>query len=427
MQLGVNVHPLHDEYASVSPAQLLDRVQATGATMVRLDIHWAWIESQRPGQENWNAGQVQRLNAFLDEAASRHIQVLATVTEAPAWASIDPTSDYAAFLGRLVPYADGRIQYWEIWNEPNAPGLPFAHDPAGYARLLAGAYGVVKGVDPSALVIGGALAPRNPQPGELSTLDYVEGMYAAGAAANMDRLSIHPYTDGNPPNWSDSRWSMNSFGTAASAIHDAMLRAGDTRTLVISELGWTTVGQCANCWTPTLPTSEADQATFLAQATAMAQMWGFVDALIAYELVDRGNTTSSDFEDHFGLFRRDLSAKPAAVSLSHPQMPPSGTSLPAQGCPPANNQTITTPTDVPVNGPAIVHPWWNNGRPSFGQRQVRVELQSGESGTVIQMMGLVYQYANTPACRANLDAEFANASELPVRSLGQLQAEGLIR
>lgn len=106
---------------------------------------------------------------------------------------------------------------------------------------------------------------------------------------------------------------------------------------------------------------------------------------------------------------------------------PALTTVGAQpGCPPAEDRTYATPTDVTVAGPAIVHPWWNNGIPTFGQAQVRVLLRAGESATFLQAMGKTYTYQDSDACRANLDNEFTNAN-FPIMTVGELESEGLVR
>lgn len=96
-----------------------------------------------------------------------------------------------------------------------------------------------------------------------------------------------------------------------------------------------------------------------------------------------------------------------------------------QGCLPAEEKTLASPTDLAVKGPAIVHPWWNNGKPSFGQTQTRVKVNSGELATFAQMMGKAYVYQDVQACQANLDKELASAS-FPVKTLAELRGEGLI-
>ncbi len=96
----------------------------------------------------------------------------------------------------------------------------------------------------------------------------------------------------------------------------------------------------------------------------------------------------------------------------------------AQGCPPAKENTYTSNTDVTVSGPAIVHPWWNTGVPSFGQAQVRTKVEAGQTVTFVGMQGKSWVYAQNPACAANLDKELANAS-FPVKTVAELKAEDL--
>lgn len=96
------------------------------------------------------------------------------------------------------------------------------------------------------------------------------------------------------------------------------------------------------------------------------------------------------------------------------------------GCPPAQEKTYTTNTDVQVTGPAIVHPWWNTGGTSFGQEQVRVKILAGQTVTLLQMQGKVYTYQGSPACEANLNRGFDNAN-FPEKTLAELTSEGLVK
>lgn len=90
----------------------------------------------------------------------------------------------------------GRIDAYEIGNEPNLVeewgGPP---DPAAYATLLEIAYREIKSADPDALIVSAGLAPLNGwgDPNYVDDLDYLRGMYEAGAAAHFDVLGIHPF------------------------------------------------------------------------------------------------------------------------------------------------------------------------------------------------------------------------------------------
>lgn len=94
-------------------------------------------------------------------------------------------------------------------------------------------------------------------------------------------------------------------------------------------------------------------------------------------------------------------------------------------CPPATNDNYEQPSTVEVTGLAIVHPWWNNDRPSWKQELVRIQLAAGETITFIDMMGRVYTYQNTPACEANMPREFANGDTLRIVTVQELVSQGL--
>ncbi|HLZ10028.1 MAG TPA: cellulase family glycosylhydrolase, partial [Chloroflexota bacterium] len=333
--LGVNLHPLQNIYSIYQPDQLLDRATETGATVVRIDVHWDWFEWTEPGVAGWDSDQAQRLAAFLESAQRHNLPVLAVVMDAPCWASSDPRKvcglteqrynwreppanpdDFAAFLSRLVTRYGRQIRYWEIWNEPNLPQFWTRPDPVAYVRLLRAAYPAIKSSDPTATVLAGALAPIEPDQFGIPTFDYVEAMYSAGAKGFFDALSFHPYTDGQSPVVDRPRWPAHSFGQSVPVLHAAMLRAGDASPIWLTESGWPTTPSCPSCgWQPTF-TSEADQARYLAQEIGLVRNWTYVDALVWYELFDRGASQSTSAEDHFGLFHHDLSPKPIVGVLN---------------------------------------------------------------------------------------------------------------
>jgi hypothetical protein len=328
--LGVNLHPLQNVYAIYPPDQVLDRVVELGATVVRIDVHWDWLEWTGPGVDEWDPGQVQWLNAFLDAAHKRNLQVMATVLDTPCWASSDGArvcdpadahynwreppanpSDFGDFMARLAAQYQGRIQYYEIWNEPNLPLFWTHPDPVIYTRLLQAAYPAIKAADPDATVLGGALAPIEAGAPGIDTFTFLGGMYAAGAKGSFDALSFHPYTNGQPPTVDQPTWPVHSLGRSVPALHSAMLGAGDARPIWLTESGWPTTPSCRGCSAHPTFTSEADQATFLGQEVRLVRSWDYVAGLVWYELFDRGLAPGTSAEDHFGLFHHDLSPKPA--------------------------------------------------------------------------------------------------------------------
>lgn len=342
--MGVTVHPLQDVYNPSTNHQKITLSKSIGASIVRIDIHWAWMEPFGPGSGSWNQSQVQRLEAFLVAAAAHNLEVLALITETPCWASTDPgkdcnaaainydwqyppanPQDFANFTTELVRRYGHIIKYWELWGEPNSPFAWWeVPNPTHYVALLRAAYPAIKNENPDAVVITGGLAPWDGSPEyPFSTAQYLDAMYRAGAKDYFDALAFNPYTDGNAPGWYNPAFPMHSFSHSVPALRQVMLAHGDVKPVWLTEIGWTTVPVCnpAYCWTPSLPTTENEQATYLNESVYIAQSWNYVEAFIWYELIDRGPTSSEQVEDHFGIFRLDHTPKPASGAFRNLTLP----------------------------------------------------------------------------------------------------------
>lgn len=191
-----------------------------------------------------------------------------------------------------------------------------------------------------------------------------------------------------------------------------------------------------------IPASAADGGRFILARPLKGHVWEYADctdqevldqinAHIGRRLAGHANNAGYFEWKSTGLFlpsgKSSIAPSAPAPAAPAPQRPvsqsaPAAPSAPpAEGCPGAREMTYATPTDVTITGPAVVHPWWNNGSVSFGQAQVRVMFESGQTATLVGMMGKTWTYNNTPACIAALPKEFNNAS-FPVKTLGELGA-----
>lgn len=308
---GVNLHPLQDRYAVYKPAQTLQLARELGASVVRIDIHWEWIAYLRSGTTARSAQQVRELDAFLAAAAHRHLRVLATVVDTPCWASSEPgkqcppgpsdyqgrypptnPQDYANFLTQLVHHVRHRIQYYEIWNEPNIARFWAQPDPVVYTQLLRAAYRAIKAQDPSAQVLAGATSGAD--------VGFVNGLYEAGAKGYFDALSVHPYSGRQPPD--ACSLPSTSFRCGVEQIRRVMLRHGDTRPIWLTELGQSVSAEV----------DPAKQASYVTQAFSLIRRWHYVRGALWYELYD--DPTGHDGE-HFGLFEGSLCPRPAASAF----------------------------------------------------------------------------------------------------------------
>jgi len=152
---------------------------------------WAQVERQK-GQYQIDPAS----DRVIREASAQGLQPLLVLGQGNAFYDRGgmPLSDaaqaafaqYAAFLA--VRYK-GVVKQYEVWSEWNVGmgSVPQVNqgDAAAYARLLAKVHAAIKAVDPTIVVLGGAI--RTPDAG------WSSGLFRAGGLASLDGLSVHPY------------------------------------------------------------------------------------------------------------------------------------------------------------------------------------------------------------------------------------------
>lgn len=188
---GVHI-PLSPEYFQIA--------RAVGARWCR--IHDASAITKWPVAEP-RLGQYVYYDDAVDGARKAGLAILGMLDGGPSYASVKPraTSGYFAnynrvdapdaqaewqeYVANVVAHYKGRIDYWEVWNEPwasvSTPG------PADlYGVLLKEAYPAAKQANPDAVIIG-----VDTTLGKDSFTD--TAMKTAGGSASYDAMSFHDY------------------------------------------------------------------------------------------------------------------------------------------------------------------------------------------------------------------------------------------
>ena len=204
-------------------------------------------------------------------------------------------------FGALGEFLAGRFQgkarYFECWNEPNQGFYLYPQEPASarsgggatYLKMLKAWYAGVKRGSSTAVVIGGATAPRGR--GDLVSTPpqaFARYLKANGAAAYMDAYSHHPYTPGGstqvkpgqPPNNPDRCVTLGNLGQLTSLF--------PSKPFYLTEFGYNT----QYCRWFGVTVSKADQARYLREAYSYARRYRQVKALLWF-LVDDWNPTGS--------------------------------------------------------------------------------------------------------------------------------------
>ena len=282
--------------------------QAVGAKFLRTDINWAQIQGQGPSSFDWTL-----TDNVVKGAKARGMQILGVIMYTPSWdrpAGSGPTyhpdpAAYARFArAAAAHYAAMGVHSFEIWNEENTPAFwSPSPSPADYAALLQAAYPAIHAGDPSATVITGGLAPATTDGTNFSPVDFLSGVYGAGAQGSFDAVGAHPYCWPAMPGAADS-WSAwyQMYGTSTS-LRSLMVAHGDgAKKIWGTEFGAPTNGPAGSF------VSQATQAQMIGTAFKLWSGYSWAGPLFIYQGRDQGTDTSTR-ENFFGFLNHDGTPK----------------------------------------------------------------------------------------------------------------------
>ncbi len=263
----------------------LERLAAGGIGWVRLRVEWDAVEPEQ-GHYNW-----QPTADILRAVADAGLQPVVLLDGSPAWARAPNDSgendqplappqnpaDFAAFAQAFAGHFGEGVRYYQIWDEPNiAPHWGNRHiDPVGYAQLLEVAAGAIRAADADSYILSAALAPTGDR-GHLAIDEpfFVQRMIAAGAADSFDALALQPFGFGAAPAHSRQVGDQLDFQRAA-ILRRTLVNAGlGQKPIWAMRFGWNVRGDSP--WGTVTP---ADQATYLADARAVAARWPWLATL----------------------------------------------------------------------------------------------------------------------------------------------------
>ena len=232
-------------------AEMLPELRKYGATQSRVGACWFVIERER-GQEYDFASVDREVNLHVENGFS----VVLNLATVPLWASEVPEEavrilkerkhenlvgtfmvspnrmdDYVRWVKAMAERYRDRVDYYEIWNEPDGmagpvveyddngqvTGVRYGGDPREFTRVLKAAYATLHKYDPGCTVVACSLESKTA---------FLEGIYRAGGKGFFDAVSIHAY--GEPLN---RKWIQE--------IRDCMVAHGDgDKGILITEYGW---------------------------------------------------------------------------------------------------------------------------------------------------------------------------------------------
>ncbi|MBI2684059.1 MAG: hypothetical protein HYX33_01500 [Actinobacteria bacterium] len=337
-------------FSTLDPAVRMARVAALGARLVRVDLRWDRVAPRRPMDARDPADPAYdwaRMDAVVNAARARRIEVLFTVWGTPTWARDPAITDSGPFdpsairpgrpedLGEFAAaaarrYAPLGVRRWEAWNEPNIPLFlipQFA--PVGdkwvnvsaetYSAMATSFYVGVKSVDPGAIVAGAVTAPvgercptycPNGSLDRTYPIDFLMLLDRPGLRPPMDAVSHHPYPQSGPRayDFAGSTYvDIYNIDRFERAVDRTYLRG---KPLWLTELGFSTAPTANYNTYFRLP----QQAEYLADSYQRLRRNARVKLVSWYFLQDNAEWTS-------GLLRADATAKPSARAFAFPVAP----------------------------------------------------------------------------------------------------------
>lgn len=241
------------------------------------DVHWVRLGFQtHDGILN-----LADYDRTVDTLCAQGIAVLGLVNQEMLsrqdYASPDEASEasyrteFAALTGLLAEHFAGRIEHWEIWNEPNlAEGAYLS--PSRYAHLLLRTQQAIRRVNPSAQILLGGLASAWADSHEYLRAVYTTLDSELQGARPFDVVAIHPYPrtlEGPDPTVYLFADQAAGYVTILDKFLQTMAEYGDgEKPLWITEIGWNSAQQGASppwCYTGVL-VQEYEQARYLTAA-----------------------------------------------------------------------------------------------------------------------------------------------------------------
>ena len=310
--LGVEFHCNWGYYTDGTRATVVDRAVGAGLTWVRIDVSWRGLE---PHRRKFAVRYGTRFERCVALAKRRGLRVLVVLGWTPKWANggrktnVPPrrASDYGVIATRLATRLRGRVDAWEVWNEPNLVD-GWTGTPETYAQLLHVAYQAFKRGDPHALVVLGGISGNDDK--------FIGRIYAAGAKNSFDVVATHPYqgvADAPPEHADDGeRWWI----THVDAVRALMVANGDgAKPIWFTEVGWSAHANAPGTPPYRLGVTEAQQADYATRLVRFVRAtYPYVTQVFWYDERTRPGERDLHLRG-FGLLRADLSPRPVLFAL----------------------------------------------------------------------------------------------------------------
>jgi len=284
-------------YPKDKAIKAMDLIKESEVKWVRLDFSRTKIQ---PDSEH--KYEFEQFDWLVEELRKRDLLILGVLGYSPPWAAEDgkwnsPPKDiqkFGQYVSETVGRYKGKVDYWEIWNEPNdvdywPPIVPWSV----YADLLKESYQAAKSANSQCVVLHGGLAGAR--------IQRLKELYELGMKDYFDVVNIH-LIDDNPASKNYTEDVMKAISEARSV----MGQFGDAD----KEMWWTEVGS-SSMWNTRGDFSEERQAKILKEVLPAMLNSGQVKRVFWAFFQDTKKFFNLKGIDYYGLIRSNFSKKPS--------------------------------------------------------------------------------------------------------------------
>jgi hypothetical protein len=286
----------------------LKAMQAAGIKWGRQDFTWRRIEKEA-GKYEW-----EPYDRLVEAFRNHGMLLVGDLAYAPEFH--DPRTPagveaYARLAAAAATRYRGKVDHWQIWNEPN--GGFWKGTPEQYAAMLAASGKAIHAANPEAKVLGLNVA--------FCDVLWAEKILKLVPYDCFDVACFHPYRPPNAPedkfDWwildhYVKRWHKGELTEDFPLVHMTAFEQAEELKKVLAKFGktkplWVTE-MCWNTHIHPYGTSELRQADLLVRFYVGAVASGTVDKVFWWTLKDQGDR-QFDQADMVGLMRSDLAPK----------------------------------------------------------------------------------------------------------------------
>jgi hypothetical protein len=286
----------------------LAAMQHAGIKWGRQDFTWNRIETA-PRQYDWS-----KYDRLVEHCREHGVLLFGNLAYAPEFhdpRTPEGATAYANFASAAAKRYAGKIDHWQIWNEPN--GGFWKGTPEQYARMLAAAGKAVHDANPNAKVLGLNMA--------FCDVIWAERILKQVPYDCFDIVCFHPYRPPNAPEEAFDWWELDHYVKSwhkndltpdyplvkmtylqqTDQLIDVMKKFGQPKPIWITEICW-------NSHIHPYGTGELRQADLLVRFYVQSIASQKVDKIFWWTLKD-GGKRQFDQADMVGLMRHDLEPK----------------------------------------------------------------------------------------------------------------------